>query len=312
MGWLSILALLGAISANPSGPPAGLTDVLALTSDPPPTGITNDTHYLVSNERRLDLFASSIEPRGGVYVGVGAGQNYVLAGWARPEYMVLVDFDQDVVDLHHLYAMFLAYAPDAKAFEDLWSDSGSAQVHRWLPVAVRNDARATRLLALYDRARPEVAERIRIMHGKLAEAGEDWYLTDAEAYDHLADLARRDRIVAKRGDFTQPGVLRELGDALRAASASVGVLYLSNIEQYFMYGKDYRANVLGLPLDRHTAVLRTLPGRPAGFEYITQRGDQLHAWMRRKRTTSVYRVRGLVRGTHLQAGERFVAGGPPT
>ena len=89
------------------------------------------------------------------------------------------------------------------------------------------------------------------------------------------------------------------------------MLYLSNIEQYFMYGKEYRANIAALPMDRETAVLRTLPARPAGFEYIAQRGDHMQAWVASKKVRSVYRVRGMTKGMERPASTRIEAGAPP-
>lgn len=308
---LSILALLATLGPASTPIPAGLHDIDQLPSDPAPASITNDTHYIVSNERRLDLFADAATDRHDVYVGVGAGQNYVLAGWAKPSFVVLIDFDRDVVDLHGLYVLFLAYAETPKQFERLWSEAGSETATQLIKLGAGDPARTTRQLALYARVHEEVARHLDTMHTKLEEARQAWYLDDPEQYDHIANLARRGRIVARRGDFTQDGVVARVGEALRSSGARVGTLYLSNIEQYFMYGKTYRANILGLPLDDRSITLRTLPARPAGFEYITQHGDDTHAWLKRKRTTSVYRVRGLIKGDHLVASTLFEAGAPP-
>jgi hypothetical protein len=100
-------------------------------------------------------------------------------------------------------------------------------------------------------------------------------------------------------------VIRELGERLRQSGVAIGTLYLSNIEQYFMYTQDYRANMLGLPLSAQTVVLRTLPGKPAGFQYMAQRGDNFHRWLGYKHAYSVYRVRGLAKGEKLTASEFF-------
>jgi hypothetical protein len=57
--------------------------------------------------------------------------------------------------------------------------------------------------------------------------------------------------------------------------------------------------------------MRTLPARPAGFEYVLQAGDNFHRWLRSRRATSVYRVRGLGKGEHLTASELFVIDAEP-
>ncbi|MBV1857419.1 MAG: hypothetical protein KUG77_03335 [Nannocystaceae bacterium] len=291
--------------------PPGLGEVAHLPSDPAPAKLTNGTHYLVSNERRLDLLRDDVAGHAGVYLGVGAAQNYLLAGWAAPSFMVLIDFDQDVVDLHALHMAFLSYAGDGAEFETLWSEDAEPIVERLLAIATSNPVRRIRLRALYDRARPEVATSLAKTRARFAELGVRCFLSDPAQYDALATLARTGRIVAKRGDFTQPGVVADIAEALEHAQTRVGVLYLSNIEQYFMYTRGFRDNVAALPMDRETAVLRTLPAQPAGFEYITQRGDHMQAWVRRKNVRSVYRIRGMKPGLERTASTRIEADAPP-
>ncbi len=311
MGWATLLLVVASLVGSEPSIPAGLGEVAALASDPPPEQLTNDTHYLVSNERRLDLLREDVTGTRGVYVGVGAAQNYLLAGWASPSFMVLIDFDQDVVDLHALHTAFLAHASDGNGFGALWAEDATPTVERLLAVAAPESTRRARLIALYKRARPDVARGLAKTRSRMAELGVRTYLDDDAQFDRIATLARQGRIVAKRGDFTRPGVVREVAETLRESGATLGVLYLSNIEQYFMYGEDYRANVAALPMDHETAVLRTLPARPAGFEYIAQRGDHMQAWVASKAVRSVYRVRGMTKGMERPASTRIQAGAPP-
>lgn len=311
MGWSSLLLVIATLAGTAAEIPAGLGEVARLASDPAPAKLTNDTHYLVSNERRLDLLREDIAGHDGVYVGVGAAQNYLLAGWASPSFMVLVDFDQDVVDLHALHIAFLAHAKDGTEFEALWGEDAEPIVERLLAVAAPEPTRRVRLRALYDRARPEVAASLAKTRKRFEELGVDCILDDDAQYSRVATLARTGRVVTKRGDFTEPGVVAEVARALEQAQARIGVLYLSNIEQYFMYGRGFRDNVAGLPMDDETTVLRTLPAKPAGFEYIAQRGDHMQAWVERKSVRSVYRIRGMKPGLERPASTRIEAGAPP-
>ncbi|MGH1347436.1 MAG: hypothetical protein ACRBN8_38105 [Nannocystales bacterium] len=311
MGWASLLLVITALAGTASEIPPGLGEVARLASDPAPDKLTNDTHYLVSNERRLDLLQDDIAGNGGVYVGVGAAQNYLLAGWAEPSFTVLVDFDQDVVDLHRLHIAFLAHAGDGTEFEALWGEDAEPVVARLLAVAAPNVTARVRLQGLYERARAEVATSLAKTRTRFDELGVRSILNDDTQYNHVAALARTGRVIAKRGDFTEAGVIAQLGQVLEQANARVGVLYLSNIEQYFMYGRGFRDNVDGLPMDAQTTVLRTLPAKPAGFEYITQRGDHMQAWVQRKNVRSVYRIRGMKPGLERPASTRIEAGAPP-
>ena len=282
-----------------------------LTPDPTPLTITNATHYFVSNERRLDLFADDVHDLGGVYVGVGSDQSYVFMGWARPRLAVLVDFDQGIVDLHAVYRVLFEHAHDPEAFAAAWAESGAPVAEAAIEAAVPDDIHRERLLALYREARPLVHARLAIMRVKMAEAERRWFLDDAGQYAHVRALHVQGRVVALRGDFTQPGVLNEVARTLVEAQLPVRVLYLSNIEQYFTYGKAYKANVLALPIDDRSVVLRTLPARPAGFEYIVQSATDFRAWLGARGVYSVYRVRGYRKGEPLVAGERHVLTGPP-
>ncbi len=303
-------------AATPSAAPAvPVLDVVArelraLAPDPAPEHTTNDVHYLVSNERRLDLFRPELDDLGGVMLGVGSDQSYVMAAWSRTELLVIVDFDQKVVDLHAIHGALMRAAPTVDEYRRLWSKAGAVDARSVLHEAFGAPGEAG-YLALYDEAREVVDRRLRKLAERYVELGIHSYLDTPEQYRFVADLHARDRVVALRGDFTREGLLLQVAAVLEAHHQPLAVLYLSNIEQYFSYRKPFKANMLALPFAEDTTVLRTLPGRPVGFHYIVQRGDDFQAWMRAPKVWSVYRIRGLGKGEHLVASERFVAGGPP-
>jgi hypothetical protein len=286
---------------------AAADELRALEPDPAPTHTTNDLHYLVSNERRLDLFRPELDDLGGVLLGVGTDQNYVMAAWSRTELLVIVDFDEQVVDLHAIHSALMSAAPTVEEFRRLWSKEGADDARAALRSA---HPERRELVELYDAARDVVDRRLRKLARRYVELGVHSWLDTPEQYRFVADLHARGRVVALRGDFTRDGVLRRVAAVLEAHALPVKVLYLSNIEQYFTYRKPFKDNMLALPFDDDTVVLRTLPGRPAGFHYIVQRGDDFHAWMRTPKVWSVYKIRGMAKGEHLVAGERWVAGAP--
>lgn len=301
--------LVGAEHPRPaSSLDAAAAELRALAPDPAPAHTTNDRHYLVSNERRLDLFRPELDDLGGVLLGVGSDQSYLMAAWSRTELLVIVDFDQQVVDMHALHGALMLAAPTSEEFLRLWSEEGSLDARAIVRAAHPERAE---LLALYDDARERVDRRLRRLDRRYAELGVRSWLDTPAQYRFVADLHARGRVVALRGDFTHEGLLRRVAAVLDAHGLPVKVLYLSNIEQYLTYRRPFRDNMLALPFDDDTVVLRTLPGRPAGFQYVLQRGHDLHAWMRTPKVWSVYRIRGMAKGEHLVAGERWVAGPPP-
>lgn len=278
--------------------------------DPVPASLTNDVHYLTSNERRLDLFADDVHGLGGAYVGVGTDQAYILGGWARPSVMVLVDFDQDVVDLHAIYGIFFVHARTPEQFARMWSEAGAGLAEAVITLYTPELTRRGRLVQLYQHARSEVHARLRVMQTKMDEAAQPWFLDDRDQYRHLATLFADGRVIALRGDFVADGVVRAVGGALDEAGVTARVVYLSNIEQYFMYDETYKANIRALPMDDRSVVLRTLPARPAGFEYIVQAGLDFQAWLAAPHVYSVYRLRARPKGKPLTASVRHVIDTP--
>ena len=262
--------------------------------------LTNGIHYFASNERDLDLVRVAVTGRGGALVAVAADPAYILAAWAAPEAIVLVDSDPAIPRLHQIYAALFAAAPGPAEFRRLWSEEGAAEARALL----EDEA----LRALYDEARPAVARRFADVERRFAARATPWLLSDAALYERVAALVRGGRVVALCGDFTRDGVVRAVGEALRAEGLGVGLLYLSNIEQYFLYTPGFRAAIAALPL-AGGQVVRTLPGRPAGFEYIVQEGAHFQRWAASPAVRSVYRIRGFKRGEPLSGRTLHVVEG---
>lgn len=285
---------------------AAIAALRELEPDPRPEHITNDEHYLVSNERRHDLFRPELDDRGGVQLGVGTDQHYVMAGWSRPELVVIVDFDQQVIELHAVYGALMAAAPAVEDFRRLWTEEGVDDAHAALREVVADEDRRAVLRERYDQTRPLVDKRLRRLARRYAELGVHSYLDTPEQYRFVAELHASGRVVAIRGDFTRDGVLRRIARVLDEHEQRIEVLYLSNIEQYLAYRKPFRDNMLALPLAEDALVLRTLPGKPAGFHYFLQGGGDFQAWMRAARGSTVYRMVGKAKGEPFDANQRVV------
>jgi hypothetical protein len=93
-----------------------------------------------------------------------------------------------------------------------------------------------------------------------------------KAFAVLKDLQERNLIVPVVGDFAGPRALREVGNWIRSHEASVGVFYVSNVEQYlFQQGEAWErfyANVSTMPLDRNALFVRSVSTR--GWRVRTQ------------------------------------------
>ena len=237
--------------------------------DPAPEEITRDTHYLAGNEWRLDLLAPRVAGTGGTYVGVGADQNYLLAGWARSNLVLLCDFDQWIVDLHAIYGVAFSVAATPDAFVDFWNRKSPRQAIAAIRERTPDPKDAQRLVKLYKFARVRVFVRLSKVRDDLAKRNVVSVLTSQEDYDHVRGLSRSGRIIATRADLTKPGALRQLADVLGEAALPVHVLYLSNAEQYFPYRPVFRANIQAWPASSGAIVVRTRP-MAHDYTYVVQ------------------------------------------
>lgn len=244
-----------------AGPFAPLPDAAQqalrdITPDPAPAHLVRDTHYWISNEQSHFLWREQIADLGGALVGVGTDQNYLLAAWARSELIVLADFDAGVVDLHHAYGVLFDHAATPAEFRQQWSADNEpavvARLNEALPPELREGA-----IEAYQAARPLVDERLIRVDRQYQQLGIATFLSDQAQYDHLRTLWRNGRVLALRGDLTADSAYVGIGDALRTADIEVGVLYLSNAEQYFKYTPGFRRNMSSLPMAERGVVLRT-------------------------------------------------------
>lgn len=228
----------------------------SVRADRPPAHIVRDTHYFISNEQSHFLWREHIADVGGAFIGVGTDQNYLLAAWAKSTVLILADFDGSVVDLHRVYGLMFEHAATPQELLSLWSaEQETAMVER-IRDALDPAHRDGAVLA-YQQARALVHERLTNLDAQYRGLEIPTFLSDAAQYDHLRTLWRNGRVVTVLGDLTADSALVGLGDALRTADIEVGVLYLSNAEQYLKYTPQFRRNIIGLPMAENGVVVRT-------------------------------------------------------
>jgi sulfatase modifying factor 1 len=271
----------GAIAPLPA---AWAERLAAVRSDPPPERLTRDSHFVVSDERYHRLFRDEVMDRGGIYIGVGTDQNYTMAAWARPELLILMDFDQVIVDLHAVYRLAFLAAADSADFLALWSE-GDPRLSALIDAAWPDPVERKRYHKAWRYGRRNIPRRLRMQRRLMTKAGVSWFLDDEAQFRWLADMYRAGRVVALRGDLTAELTVRDIATAARDLGLPVRVLYLSNAENYFRaFPPSYRRNMSELPMDERSMVLRTYPSKPAWspdplYEYVVQSGANFQRWM---------------------------------
>ncbi len=250
-----------------------------IPEDPPPKALSaGDNHFLVSDEDQAERFIPHL-PQGGIYVGVGPEQSYLYASWARPVLLILVDFDQMVVDLHGIYAAFFLEAPDGDGVVTRWGKPAAGRAA--IAARVRDAARRKTLLALYDSARKVVHPRLQRLRERHEKGKVKSFLTDQAHFDYVKALLSTGRTRALRGDLTGERTMKGVAKAARALGEPVRCLYLSNVEFYFDYESGLGDNCAVQPTDAGSAVLRTVV-RTEGegrYHYCVQRANHFRGWL---------------------------------
>lgn len=270
-----------------SGPlPAAAQQALAqITPDPAPPELVRNTHYVVSNEDRHDLFRRSVENRGGVLIGVGTDQNYVLAGWAKPQLLILFDFDQVVVNVHRVYRAFFLNAKTPAELKNLWDPRHEAQAMAILLATYPDEKKRVDIVHAYRLARHAVMARFNKVLMVFKQHNISCFLNDQAQYDTVVALFRNERVVMTRGDLTAGGCMNSIANALTTIGMKVGILYLSNAERYFTYTPAFRKSLLALPVDEKAVVLRTRARLDGVYEYMSQDASVFRSWLERGKIT---------------------------
>ena len=316
LNYLRTVCLIGALALLT--PEAGAVEVSPLSTaereawktiraDPLPKKLTQGIHFWVSDEAHHHLFRETLTDKGGVYVGIGTNQNFAMAAWQRPELIVLLDFDQTIIDLHAVYAVIFAHAKTPEEHLALWEKKQAKQVRALITEAMDGDSkeettRRDRALRAYKYGRERVRRGLEKMRTRYASLNEPSFMNSQTEYDWIRSMSMAGRIIAIRGDLTGPRTLVDLAGVLESQGRKVTTFYLSNTEQYFRYTKRFRRNMLGLPLADDAVVLRTRawrvggkprPGKkkkPLYYAYVVQSFADWRTWLELPKARTVLDV----------------------
>lgn len=264
-----------------------------IEADPPPPEIVRNSHYWISNEYRHDLFKGHIAGLGGVHIGVGTDQNYLMAGWSKPEMLILMDFDTYIPRIHRAYELAFAQSATPEAFLAFWDDSNAKPVIARLTAdlagadgTLSKDAKRT--VRSFKTARPLIKKRLERTLRTYRKRGVPTFLDDADQYTYIKTLWATGRVIAIRGDLTAQKTMQGIGKAARDAGMVVRTVYMSNAPQYFNFDDQFRANIAALPFDDKSVFLHTLTRGAFGYadgyyHYNVQPGLNFQTWLERSR-----------------------------
>ena len=202
-------------------------------SEPPGTFVQPDN--LVSNETQFAELAAALDPRPGVYVGVGPEQNFTYIARVQPSLAFIVDIREENRNLHLLYKALFEISADRVDF----------------------------VSRLFSRERPAGAERS-IAVDELFAALDDTHPSERL----LADTTRRirQRLESSRFPFT-PADLASIDTTLRAFSDDGPDIRYGRSLPPGETRPSYRRLMTGAD---HRGVLRSYLASDAAFQFVKE------------------------------------------
>lgn len=269
--------------------------------DPIPESTTRGVHYWVSNENFHELYRPYVDDHGGIYLGVGTDQNYMIGAWARSPILIMMDFDEEIRNLHHIYGSVFRRAETTKAHMRAWEQPD--KLRAWLAEDFEG-ARRAKLEATLEDARFYVLARLRKIVKHSEERDVATFMTDQAQYDFVRQLWMNGRVIAVRGDLTADKTMVQIADALEEYGLTLGLMYVSNAEQYFDFTPQYRRNIIAQPFGEDSLILRTRPYKGLGvpeegeYHYNVQPGQHFSELLEESRTKNVLRMLKRYRTNH--------------
>lgn len=254
-------------------------------------------HYPTSNERRIDFFMKPIESIGGCYIGVGTDQNLSFIAKAKSEFAWLMDFDPVIVRVNKIHILFLQIAPTYSDFKNLWLRKNKKESYLLVVKHFEKEPDFEIIKQAWETAHQNysgVTERLTEIEYMNKTFGLITFSNSPEEYSYIRNMAIEGRIQALNGDLMGTKSMASIASAAKQMNCPVRILYMSNAEEYFRYPENFRKNILGLPTDSKSLVIRTMTsgtkatfGYPDGekypdtypFHYNIQPIDNLKIWM---------------------------------
>jgi hypothetical protein len=276
------------------------------------------SHYPISNEMRIDLFMNYIKDIGGGYIGVGTDQNLSFIAKAKSEYVWLMDFDPVVVGVNKIHILFLELAETYPKFRELWEVKNKKTSFELVKKRFENDPNFKYIKTAWEIAAVPVGvpTRLRDLDFMSKNFGLVSFHNTPEEYTYLRELVLSKKIQAIPGDLTGTVSMKNISDSAKALNIPIRVVYTSNAEEYTKFPQGFRDNVIGLPTDSKSVLIRTITanaktvfGYPKGegvrfpthpFHYNVHPIDNLKLWLALKTRINLFNM--LVKRTEVEKG----------
>lgn len=258
-------------------------------------------HFLYSDEKHPELFYDAIHQLGGTYIGVGTDQGYLFAGWQRPELAFFIDYDPWVVVLHHIYMAFWVECTDSACLLDYFSQAKKA--HRLLAtdeVRAKFAKVGMKDIRLIHRVYRMSFKKVARALERLQKRPYPTFMNDPEMFQSIKNLIEAGRVRSFQANLLGDIAFKSMAEALNALNVSVTTLYLSNAEQYWGYTAQFKQNMLNLPVNEKSLVMRTSATYPHNkdYRYSIQPMHVFRAWLNHPSGTGVSHITNRIPVEH--------------
>jgi hypothetical protein len=235
--------------------------------------------YIKTNEVLQQVWLPYLQNLGGGYVGLGADQSYSFIAAAKSEWAWLFDYDPTVVRMHGIIRTLVLQSETPEAFVAHFAPKAAKPTRALLKEAFTKDAEEAEAIdELYRNVRQRLWNHYAASASpRPAMRGFGWLRTP-ENYRYVRLMMQQGRVQSLKGNMLTDQALPSIAKSARALGVAVRIYYPSNAEEQWLLTPQYRHNVIGLPFDERTVVLRTLIGKrwkgesESYWHYVAQSG----------------------------------------
>jgi len=227
-------------------------------------------HFVVSNEHKQELWEPFLKNLGGGYAGVGSDQSYSLIATARSRWVWLFDYDPLIVYLHALLREVILASESPREFVDAFRPNRFAETVKLVAPRIPAEERESMLLLLHKAQAELYADYAHRVAPDPAKKTFDW-LQNQDHYRYIRLLYRQGRILSVKGNLLTDVAMPAIAESARKLDVPLRIFYSSNADDHWELSQRYRDNLLGLPFDDRSVLLRTVFPR-------SQKRDPTQKW----------------------------------
>ncbi len=255
--------------------------------DPPPEKLDatrkdlEGRHYLSGDERNLHLFYEHVKDLGGGYMGVGSDQAYMFAGWQKPEFVWLSDYDPWIKWEHMAYHAIFEASPDIATFRGHFAKKNVKQTIKFLEEHFKDHPEQRKVTFVFANAAHKIARRLRRLKSWAKKHGVPNFVSDEAQYQFVRDLVMEGRVRPMRANLLDDEGLAGIAEASRRLGVPMRVMYPSNAEQYWPFSDQYKANIRAQNWDDKSIIVRTLGIEHWNddYHYMVQPAQNFLRWL---------------------------------